>query len=194
MKIAIIAPNVSCKKNVLNNFITTLAETTMDKEYTLIIVRNNYQGFAKAVNQGFKCALGDPEIENIILLNDDVEFLEGWFDDFIEALKIFDVVGTEVNTFPTHITFWAVGFKRNALEKVGLLDERFIYGECEDLDWCARAKEEGLTFGNTLGNKISHFSGVTLRCDNDEERQKERMKNKERFREKWKGTKYERMV
>lgn len=195
MKTCLIIPTVTTKKNLINNFFNSLIETTINNEYTLIIVRNDYQGFAKAVNQGFKSALGDPEVENIILLNDDVEFFPFWLENFINGLKTYDAVGAE-GSFreqsgerPPHIVFWAVGFKRSALEKIGLLDEQFIYGECEDLDWCARAQEAGLKLGKCDAT-INHYSGITLRRDNNELRQKERIKNHQRFLDKWRNTKW----
>ena len=51
---------------------------------------------------------------------------------------------------------------RQALKKVGLLDERFfMYGE--DLDWCWRVKEAGLKVMYYPKTEIVHYKGSASR-------------------------------
>jgi len=51
-----------------------------------------------------------------------------------------------------------MAIRREVLEKVGYLDERFfMYGE--DLDWCWRIKQSGLKILYTPETSITHFKG-----------------------------------
>jgi GT2 family glycosyltransferase len=53
--------------------------------------------------------------------------------------------------------------RRSALEKVGMLDERYFL-HCEDLDWCMRFREAGLKILFVPSAKVTHHKG---RCSAD---------------------------
>jgi GT2 family glycosyltransferase len=97
-------------------------------------------GFAGAVNAGIERATTD----KIVLLNNDTIILGS---DWLERLDQGDL--SAVLTLHSNITnrrfgvFFCVMIQRNTLESVGLLDERFEVGGCEDIDYCYRAEQNG---------------------------------------------------
>jgi glycosyltransferase involved in cell wall biosynthesis len=58
------------------------------------------------------------------------------------------------------LAFFATMITRKSIEKVGLLDENFIYDR-EDLDWCIRAKQVGVKFKQIFASYCFHFGGVS---------------------------------
>lgn len=59
---------------------------------------------------------------------------------------------------------WASGaaicLRREAIEKVGALDEQF-YMYCEDMDWCYRARQAGWSIWHDPAATIIHFRGAS---------------------------------
>src|SRR5262249_30142910 len=73
---------------------------------------------------------------------------------------------------------------RTAIEKVGLLDERFGIGLFDDDDWCARARRAGLRLLIAPQVFVHHFGGRTFKTLGiDLPAQLER--SRQLFREKW---------
>lgn len=97
-------------------------------------------GFAGAINAGLKYTTTD----KIVLLNNDTVILG---NDWLKRLDQGDL--SAVLTLHSNITnrrfgvFFCVMIQRNTLESVGLLDEWFEVGGCEDIDYCYRAQEHG---------------------------------------------------
>ena len=50
---------------------------------------------------------------------------------------------------------------REVFDRVGLFDEAFAYGGCEDIDFYWRARAAGFSVGMTGSVLIHHFSRVT---------------------------------
>jgi GT2 family glycosyltransferase len=107
-------------------------------------------GFAKAVNVGIRASQG----EYIVILNDDCKFLpqerNTWLKRLKDPLQNDSRVGvTSPNALKDPITeysflpYYCVMLRRGVLEKVGLLDENFGFGGCEDIDHCIRLVQAG---------------------------------------------------
>ena len=100
-------------------------------------------GFAKAVNQGVLNAIG----HKIVLLNNDTVLLEQPKNDWLKRLDIGDV--SSVLTLNSPITkqqfgvFFCTMIDRQVFIDIGLLDESFETGGCEDIDFCKRATDAG---------------------------------------------------
>ena len=183
-QIAVIIPTVNYER--ITNLIGDLIANK--EPLNIIIIKNNYAGFAKAINFGVKQALINPEIEVIILMNDDIRLHGYW----LEALKskTEDIICDKHMLREEHCPFYYVYIKREVFEKIGLLDERFEIGQVEDVDFCIRAIESGFKLAETDTKHITHKASITL--DKLNEGQKEKVKqNKEKFLEKYKGTKWE---
>ncbi len=52
-------------------------------------------------------------------------------------------------------------FKRNLIDTIGYFDERFGFGNSEDIDFCIRAEKEGYRIGIAQDVFIHHYCGVT---------------------------------
>lgn len=186
--ISIIIPTCPGNEAILDRCITSILRNTKG-EYNLIIIKNDFIGFAKAINKGLERTK-----EDVILLNDDTIVLEGWVDDFIKVSNKYDIIGQKNQMRPEHFPFWGVYIKRKVIDKIGLLDKRFEIGEWEDVDYCVRAIDAGFKLGETEHNLIIHpYPSTTLRRLPEEKREKIKL-NKQIFLDKWKGTKWERRL
>ena len=68
------------------------------------------------------------------------------------------------------VAFFATVLPREALEKVGLLDEKFKSG-CEDVDLCKRLKQAGYRMVQAYDSWIFHFGGKTRKTAEDRNQQ-----------------------
>jgi SAM-dependent methyltransferase len=97
-------------------------------------------GFAKATNAGVGGCVG----QKVVLLNNDTIILA---DDWLKKLDTGDI--SAVWTQHSNITqrrfgvFFCVMIDRKVFDAIGLLDEDFLTGGCEDIDFCYRAQEAG---------------------------------------------------
>jgi len=97
-------------------------------------------GFAKATNKGIKVARAN----KIVLLNNDTVILgENW----LERLDVGDI--SAVLTQHSRITnsyfgvFFCVMIQKHVFDAIGLLDEQYEVGGCEDIDFCHQAELNG---------------------------------------------------
>ena len=112
---------------------------------------DNPIGFPKAINEGFK-ALHD-ETDYVVVMNNDcvltpqptnswIQILLGLFRDpkvgIAGPLRLYDNV-----TKQYYIHFFIAAIKREVINSIGMLDETFAMGNCEDTDYCIRAKLKG---------------------------------------------------
>jgi len=87
------------------------------------------------------------------------------------------------------LVFFCVAFKREVLEKVGFLDERFSPGNFEDDDYCLRAIEAGFKLGVAFDVFIHHTGLATHKILNLDCK-KLLETNLIKFRAKWSDLKY----
>jgi glycosyltransferase involved in cell wall biosynthesis len=84
--------------------------------------------------------------------------------DHIDELDIHMKNSNEINKGIFKEQEWVAGYatmySREAINKVGLFDEKFKNG-CEDLDLCKRLKKYGYKIGQALDSFILHFGGVS---------------------------------
>lgn len=182
--INIIIPTCPGNEDLLERCIKSIINNTKT-EYKLTIVKNNFKGFAYAINQALKDADDD-----VVLLNDDAVVLEGWEYSFLSKLLEGDIIGINGYRRPEHIPFWAVYIKLNVITSIGLLDETFKVGEYEDVDYCIRALEKGFKLAETDDRLILHRhpSRTISRLTDEQKRTKDN--NKNIFYKKWEGTKW----
>lgn len=103
---------------------------------------------------------------NIILMGDDCEVRSPWSFDFMDetasrgdagvvSAGINGTVGNPVQNWRSdqslveasnELAFVTICIPRPVLDKVGLLDERFVGYGCEDVDYCWRARGSGFKF------------------------------------------------
>jgi predicted SAM-dependent methyltransferase/GT2 family glycosyltransferase len=107
-------------------------------------------GFAKAVNAGIQNCKGD----YIVILNDDIIFLSQsrnyWLQLLLEPFfndPVLGVSGVHFLNDPISaldfVPYYCAMLKKDIINEVGLLDEQFNTGGCEDIDHCLRINEKG---------------------------------------------------
>lgn len=88
------------------------------------------------------------------------------------------------------VPFICVYIKREVIDAVGFLDERFTGYGCEDVDFCYRARKAGFEVGYANDIAIRHGIGATYastfrRVKSEAQIWKEDAENWKRFGEKW---------
>ena len=134
-------------------------------------------GYSKANNEGIKASTGD----YIVLLNNDAFLLPQEKDSWINMLlspfndEKTGITGPMKNTFSIneyssfeYISFFCAMIKREVIEKVGLLDEIYEIGGCEDIEFCVNSQHIGYcnveVFSdiNRIKNKDNSLPGLTM--------------------------------
>lgn len=129
--------------------------------------------FSKNVNYGIMLAKGD----GVILLNDDALLqTPGGFTAMAAVAHDhpeYGIIAATTNVVgnlnqlpkgiglreePRQVCFICVYIPRATIEKVGLLDERFVDYGCEDDDYCLRIRKAGLKLGIFDGCFVDHGS------------------------------------
>ena len=110
---------------------------------TKVVWNDEPLGFAKATNEGIKVATSD----KIILLNNDTILLEQSKNKWLELLDKGDVCGVLPQysdiTKDWFFVFFCVLITKQVFNKIGLINEDFNTGGCEDIDFCMRAEKAG---------------------------------------------------
>jgi GT2 family glycosyltransferase len=104
---------------------------------------DNPIGFARATNEGIKLATAN----RIILLNNDTLLLERAKNQWLEMLDTGDI--SAVWSQYSNITkrrfavFFCVMIDRKVFDTIGLLNEEYSTGGCEDIEFCYLAEQAG---------------------------------------------------
>jgi GT2 family glycosyltransferase len=145
------------------------------------VIRNAVNlGCAKAWNQGVRAATGDV----IGILNNDIVVTPGWLGRLLAFMDRhrhgivspaaregrleyeLDAYAREYTArcaAASRPTFYGACMivRREVFDTVGLFDEAFAYGGCEDIDFLWRARAAGFTAAMTGSALIHHFVMVT---------------------------------
>lgn len=126
----------------------------------IVITHAQNEGFSRACNKALKMSTAQYKI----LLNNDTEIPAGWVESMIDVFAKDNKIGI-VGPLSTAITqsqysenykdvgsdyievpmvaFFCAVIKRDVINQIGYLDERFGFGKCEDDDYCIRVKHGG---------------------------------------------------
>jgi GT2 family glycosyltransferase len=188
MSTLIIIPTVAGNEENLKETLDSLFINTRQKEYDLVIVKNDFSGFANAVNRALKNYDAE-HLDGVCILNDDIILYPFWLEQLkAKAEEGFGIVGDihSAKIEIDHVVFYMVYIKKEVLQKIGILDEKFIKGNWEDVDFCVRAIEAGFKLGRVEDICCFHKESQTVMKLGITSEQ-----NKAYFKEKWKSTKWE---
>ena len=154
------------------------------------ILNDDNGGTARSWNAGIDEGLKDG-CTHFALLSDDITISDGWWD---ACLKEFDsgshvVSAYDKNQHP-HVVFlgWFFLIDKEALDKIGYVDEQFYPFLFEDLDYSQRLVESGLKYSKA-DTKVVHLGSLTIggQFNKKSPRNYHRIyrDNKQRFREKY---------
>ena len=172
-----------------------------------VITNQHNLGCAKAWNQGVRASHGDV----IGILNNDIVVTEGWLDGLLAFMEQADHGIVSPAAREGHLNYdldaYAIDFtrlchsatraelygaclliKREVFDRVGLFDEAFAYGTCEDIDFFWRTRKAGFSVGMTGSVLIHHFSQVTQNVIKQSETKTYRADNLAYFEKKWNRT------
>lgn len=204
MKTAFIVVLYKTPRSEYERLVSEIKEIGVDdyKIYTIDNTHNN-KGYAWGVNKGIQKSLTD-NCDLLIVLNPDVSLKGITKDSLLAGAKQFDIWGgamTQNNKIfyggvidrlratgglikdkPKErfaITDFVSGslmiIKKEVIKKIGLFDESY-YMYYEDVDFCLRARKQGLKCGVDTNLKYFHFeTSVNLP-------QKEKLLNRSRFK------------
>jgi len=191
-KLLIIIPTAQVNDRNLIKTLVTLLKNTKEYEYDLLVIKNNFRGFAKTVNKGLKIVVKNKTYLGCILLNDDIVIKDrNWLDLLLEKKTDGDIIGCKDELRTYYVPFWCVFIRREVIEKIGFLDERFVVGEWEDIDYCIRAINAGFRIVESDA-RVFHREHGTL--DHLDKHQKILVKkNWAIFLKKYKKTKWEKI-
>lgn len=171
------------------------------------ITNDRNLGCAQAWNQGVRAATG----QVIGILNNDIVVTPGWLRGLLAFMERgrYGIVSPaareglldyDLERYAAEFTHRCSGAVRRELygacmvidrrvfERIGLFDEAFTYGGCEDVDFLWRAREAGWEAAMTGSVLIHHFSMVTQDAIKQKEEKTYPSANLAHFSAKWKRT------
>ncbi|MGE3153744.1 MAG: glycosyltransferase family 2 protein [Nitrospiraceae bacterium] len=172
-----------------------------------VISNERNLGCAKAWNQGVKAAAG----RVIGILNNDIVVTPGWLKGLLAFMQRggYGIVSPSAREglLDYDLDRYAAEFTRccaeairrelygacmvidrRVFERIGLFDEAFTYGGCEDVDFLWRAREAGWQAALTGSVLIHHFSMVTQDAIKKKQGSGYPTANLAHFTAKWKRT------
>lgn len=125
-------------------------------------------GYVRATNAGIQSSIG----EYVILLNNDTELTSQPKSDWLKKLESPFADSHTGITGPskhfnhkissTAITFYCAMIKREVINKIGILDEKYSPGGIDDFDYCERALRAGYSLKEIFVN-IEHKENQTFK-------------------------------
>ena len=182
-----------------------LLEAIRDASTRVILLPEN-RGYAAGINVGIERATG----EILCLLNSDTTVTTGWLPNLLNCMERSgaSLVGPYTNKAsgrqrcrpwfgllaPPYrrtvevdfLSFFCVAIRRDVFNRIGVLDERFGYGTCEDLDYCRRAREAGYRLVIDGRSWVWHAGHATFRANRLDEAELRR-RNRKLLEEKWRS-------
>jgi len=175
------------------------------KSVGVTVIRNATNlGCAKAWNQGIRASRG----EVIGILSNDIVVTPGWLPALLRFMEQggHGAVSPAMREGPLdyELDRYAAAFttacreatrsgllgpcmlvRRAVFDRVGLFDEGFSYGGCEDVDFLWRAQKAGVTAAVTGAAFIHHFGMVTQKAVKRAESSSYAAQNLAYFQRKW---------
>ena len=172
--------------------------------HATVITNEKNLGCAKAWNQGIRASHG----EVVGILNNDIVVTPGWVEHLIAFMESgsYGIVCPSAREGPLSYDLDAYAgtftracraavrrdlyapcmvIDRSVFDRIGLFDEGFSYGGCEDTDFRWRTEAAGFAVAMTGSVLIHHFSMVTQKAVKKSETDQYWNQNMAHFQKKW---------
>lgn len=183
-----------------HEYLRTLKATIISNEKNL--------GCAKAWNQGIRASGGTM----VAILNNDIVVTPGWLERLVAFMEAtghglvspsaregkldYDLIGYAQEfvrkcagaTREGAMYAACMLIRRDVFERIGMFDEGFSYGGCEDTDFLWRMKQAGFSVAMTGSVLIHHFSMVTQDAIKQSDEKAYPAENLAHFKKKWNRT------
>jgi N-acetylglucosaminyl-diphospho-decaprenol L-rhamnosyltransferase len=192
---------------VVDNGSTDGTDTYLASQKVTVITNAVNVGCAKAWNQGVRASRGTV----VGILNNDIVVTPGWLKDLLTFMNLtgHGIVSPAAREgrLDYDLDRYAVDFvracghatrreiygacmiiRRAVFDRIGLFDEGFAYGGCEDIDFLWRTQKAGFSVGMTGSVLIHHFSMVTQDAIKSAETKAYPLQNLSHFQSKWNRT------
>ncbi len=179
----------------------------LDSVGATVIANTTNLGCAKAWNQGVRLATG----KIIGILNNDIVVTPGWLAGLLSYMEQsgHGLVSPAAREGPLDydLDAYAIEFtrrcrdatrsdlysacmliRREVFDAIGLFDDGFAYGGCEDVDFLWRALQSGFSVGMTGAVLVHHFGMVTQDAIKRSETKAYPEQNLAHFKRKWNRT------
>lgn len=160
----------------------------------ILVFRKTREGIISAYNLGMKAAYGD-----IVFIQNDAIYpkLEGkcWLERLKDLAYKSDKYGkirigcvgclnsVRVRQPYSYVGGWCNYIKRQTIEEIGYLDERFGFAMMDDIDYARRIYMNGMIIEQEKSFEVEHIGSGTLKEMNDEEMKAKAFKI---YEDKWK--------
>ena len=172
VELSIVIPTLDATSERLRRCVAALHNTT-DVAHEIVVVDNGAppQGFTAPVNSGLRAARG----AYCVVLNDDVETLDGWWPPLREALSRPSAPAAAV--FPQTIdgavrldfAAWCFAISRDTLERFAVAPGEFFDPELvvwyQDTDLLERLRQAGRPPEHVPASRIRHGLSETVASD-----------------------------
>jgi len=192
---------------IVDNASTDGTEEFLSRLDAKVITNPSNLGCAKAWNQGIQASQG----KVIGILNNDMVLTPGWLSGLLRFMDnkghgivspaaregpldydldeyAAEFVKTCANATRPTIYGACMLIHRKVFDRIGLFDEGFSYGGCEDIDFLWRAQAAGFSVGTTGAVLIHHFGMVTQDAIKRMGQNDYPEANQSHFMRKWKRT------
>ncbi len=149
----------------------------------ILITHDRSYGWCRSINDGIKLSEGN----FIAFVNNDIAFTPDWSERMIKHFnenEKLGLVGPKTNYIASdqHVTkvgnktgliykecliFFCVIVRKEVIDQIGGLDERFDPGGQDDVDFCLRAKYYGWKIGIAGNVFVFHYGSATFREEFD---------------------------
>lgn len=190
---------------VVNNGSGNKTTEFLSRLKATVITNATNLGCAKAWNQGIRVCTGS----TIGILNNDIVVTPGWLSGLLSFKERTGhgivspaaregLLNYDLDAYAAEFTRRCSGatrrfdiyaacmiIRREVFERIGLFDEGFSFGGCEDVDLIWRAKEAGFSIGMTGSVLIHHFGMITQDAIKQTETRAYPASNLAHFKSKW---------
>lgn len=196
-----------CEIIIVDNGSTDETGAYLTSQKATVITNSVNLGCAKAWNQGVRASRG----RVIGILNNDIVVTPGWLTGLLTFMKQtrHGIVSPAAREGPLDYDLpqYALEFvrvcstatrpeiygacmliRREVFDRIGLFDEGFSYGGCEDIDFLWRTQQAGFSVSMTGSVLIHHFAMVTQDAIKSTETKAYPLQNLSHFQSKWNRT------